>query len=104
MFFVAFYGLIISKNAVRSIIFILLLQTAVVMFFLGIGYVDGILPPIGENIASGQQIADPLPQALMLTAIIIAISVVAVNITMLMTLFRKVKSTDWDILRKENKK
>ena len=104
MFFVGFYGLITSKNIVKSIIFILILQTGVVMFFLSIGYVDGILPPIGENIEQGQPIADPLPQALMLTAIIIAISVVAVNITMLMTLFRKFKSTDWDTLKKENMK
>ena len=99
LFFVSFFGLIISKKAVKSIIFILIMQSSVVMFFLSIGYSDGILPPIGERLANPQYAADPLPQALMLTAIIIAISVVAVNITMLMTLFRKHRTTDWDTLK-----
>jgi multicomponent Na+:H+ antiporter subunit C len=40
-------------------------------------------------------IADPFPQALMLTAIIIGVSVTAINITMLNTLFRKFKTLDW---------
>ena len=104
LFFVSFFGLIISKKAVKSIVFILIMQTAVVMSFLSIGYFDGILPPIGENLEYPQYVADPLPQALMLTAIIIAISVVAVNITMLMTLFRKYKTTDWDELKTESKR
>lgn len=107
LFFISIFGLISSKKALKSIVFTLLLQTAVVMFFLGIGYSEDTLPPIGIYVADLEQVAavaDPLPQALMLTAIIIAISVVAVNITMLMTLFRKFKSTDWDTLKKENMK
>ena len=102
MFFVSFYGLITSKRAVKSIIFILMLQTAVVMFFLSIGYFEGVMPPVGNVLETPQYAADPLPQGLMLTAIVISISVAAVNITMLMTLFRKHKTTDWDTLKKEN--
>ena len=102
LFFVSFYGMITSKKAVKSIVFILIMQTSVVMFFLGTGYVDGIMPPIGDTLASPRYAADPLPQGLMLTAIVISISVVAVNITMLMTLFRKCKSTDWDVIKNKN--
>ena len=105
LFFVSFYGLITSKKALKSIVFTLLLQTAVVMFFLGIGYGENILPPIGENVLSPDSVAfvaDPLPQALMLTAIIIGVSVSAINIVMLTTLFRKHKTTDWDVIKKEN--
>ena len=105
LFFVSFYGLITSKKALKSIAFTLLLQTAVVMFFLGIGYTENILPPIGENVMNPDSVAfvaDPLPQALMLTAIIIGVSVSAINIVMLMTLFRKHKTTDWDTIKKEN--
>jgi len=104
LFFISFFGLITGKRALKSIIFILLMQTAVVMFFLSIGYADGIRPPIGERLENPQYAADPLPQALMLTAIIIAISVVAVNITMLMTLLRKYGTTNWDTLKNESKR
>ena len=103
MFFVSFYGLITSKKAIKSIVFILLLQTSVVMFFLSIGYSDGVLPPMAGSIERYGYVADPLPQALMLTAIIIGISVAAVNITMLMTLFRKYKTTDWNAIKEKSK-
>jgi len=96
MFFISLFGLITCNNVIKSIIFILMIQTAVIMFWLTIG--RGNLSPIVDDIAILEditQIADPLPQALMLTAIIIGISVTAVIITMLNTLFRKHHMTDW---------
>ena len=47
MFFISFYGLITGKNAVKSVVFISLMEISVIMFFLCIGYERGILPPIG---------------------------------------------------------
>ena len=102
LFFISIFGLISSKKALKSIVFTLLLQTAVVMFFLGIGYSEDTLPPIGIYVADLEQVAavaDPLPQALMLTAIIISVCVLAINITIIMSLFRKHKTTDWDTLK-----
>jgi multicomponent Na+:H+ antiporter subunit C len=102
LFFISFYGLIIMKKAIKSIVFILIMQTAVVIFYLGIGYIDGIRAPIGDNLQDIAGIADPLPQALMLTAIVISISVVAINITMLMEMIRKHKTSDWDALKEKS--
>lgn len=99
MFFISFYGLIVSRSAAKSIVFIVLKETSVIMFFLSIGYSQGILPPIGGNLQYGYNVADPLPQALMITAIIIGLAVTAINIIMLLTLSRKIKSTDWDIIK-----
>jgi len=101
MFFVSLFGVITCNNVVKSIIFTLMLQSAVIMFWLSLG--RGKLPPIIDDIAileNTQYIADPLPQALMLTAIIIGISVTAVIITMLNTLYRKHKMTDWKTMEK----
>lgn len=102
MFFISFYGLIVSKNAVKSIILIVLMEASVIMFFLSIGYNRGMLPPIGDNIQNIYNVADPLPQALMITAVIIGLAVTAVNITMLITLCRKIKSTDWDVIKEKS--
>jgi len=102
MFFISFYGLIVSKNAIKSIVFIVLMESAVIMFFLSLGYSSGIIPPIGQNLELAENVADPLPQALMITAIIIGLSITAINITMLITLCRKLKTTDWDIIRKKS--
>jgi len=99
VFFLGFYGLITSKNIIKSIVSIGLMEVAVVVFFLSLGFVDGMRPPIGLGMQT-QNVADPLPQALMLTAIIIGLTVTAVNLTMLISLYRECKTTDWEIAKK----
>lgn len=97
MFFISFYGLIISKKIIKSIIFMTLMEMAVIMFFLTLGTRSGHLPPvIGQNMAYA---VDPLPQALMITAIIIGLAVTAVNLTMLISLCREAHTTDWDVVK-----
>jgi len=101
MFFISFFGIITSGNIVKSIILIILMQTAVILFWLGLGARLGVVPPIFEDIAyvyDPNAIADPLPQALMLTAIIIGIAVTAINITLLNALFRKYQTVEWKIM------
>ena len=98
LFFISFFGMITSNNIIKSIVFILLMQTSVVMFWLLVGGMMGTSPPIGAYHPDVDVVSDPLPQALMLTAIIIGISVTAINITMLNTLFRKHQTADWETL------
>ena len=104
MFFAGFYGLVISKNIIKSIICIGILEMAVIMFLISIGFTDGMRPPIGEipENAAYTEFADPLPQALLLTAIIIGITVTAVNIIFFISLCRQYKTSSWDIIKKKN--
>jgi len=103
MFFMGFYGLITCKNVIKSIIYITVLEMAVIIFWVGLGFRVGMVPPVGRFLYEDMAyIADPLPQALMLTAIIIGMSVTAANIVMLITLVRKVKSTDWDVIKEKS--
>lgn len=96
LFFIGFYGLIVSKKIIKSIIFTCVMEMAVILFWVAMGTRTGLLPPIGHEL---YYIADPLPQALMLTAIIIGLAVTAVNLTMLISLTRQYKSTDWDTVK-----
>ncbi|MCL2405226.1 MAG: cation:proton antiporter subunit C [Defluviitaleaceae bacterium] len=102
LFFISFYGLITTSNIIKCIVFIMLMQTSVIMFWLGVGARFGITPPIIGDVAYleyADMIADPLPQALMLTAIIIGIAVTAINVTMLNALFKKYKTVNWAAMR-----
>ena len=99
LFFIAFYGLITSKNIIKSILTILLMEMSVIMFIVSIGFRDGMTPPIGKDLGN---VSDPLPQALVITAIIIGVTVAAVNLTMLISFYRQYKSTDWDDVKKKN--
>lgn len=103
LFFICFYGLIVSRNIIKSIVFILLMEASIIMFFLTFGFGTGIVPPVGANLYMHEHVADPLPQALMITAIVVGLATTAINITMFITLFRKFKSADWDEVKELNK-
>ncbi|MCL2287442.1 MAG: cation:proton antiporter subunit C [Firmicutes bacterium] len=99
MFFISFYGLISSKNVIKSIVSILLMEVAVIVFFLGIGFTGRAVPPVGTDLITLEYVADPLPQALMITAVIVGLATTAINITMFITLFRKYKTADWNTIK-----
>ena len=108
LFFVSFFGLITGSNIIKSIAFILLMQSAAVMAWIVSGSGFGRVPPIilDAQYLDTTAIADPLPQALMITAIVIGVAVVAVNIVMLNSLIRKYGTAEWkdiDDLARENK-
>jgi multicomponent Na+:H+ antiporter subunit C len=99
VFFIGFYGLITSRNIIKSIAAITVMQMAVIVFFLGVGFIEGMRPPIGTSM---ENVADPLPQALVLTAIIIGVTVTAVNLTMLISLSHQIKNTNWDSVESDS--
>ena len=95
MFFIGFFGIISSRNIIKSLMFIAMTEAGVVLFFLSIGAAAGILPPIAEHLNEYGNLADPLPSALMITAIVIGLSIMAIALTMLMTLLRRYRTADW---------
>lgn len=105
MLCISFYGLTVSRNIIKSIVLTVLMESSVIMFFLGIGFrlqQGGMIPPIGAELVHMESltyVADPLPQALMITAIVIGLSVTAVNIIMLLNLLRKFNTADWDTVK-----
>jgi multicomponent Na+:H+ antiporter subunit C len=106
VFFISFFGILISDHVVKSIVLVTLMQTSVILLWLGIGARLGAAPPLFPGVEYidpyiMEGVADPLPQALMLTAIIIGIAVTAVNITVLNALFRRYKVLDWATMQQK---
>ena len=97
VFFIGFYGVIASNSIIKTIVSTSIMEIAVVLFFLSIGFFEGVAPPIGQDLA---KVADPLPQALVITAIIMGVAVTAVNLTMLISLCTKNKTADWSELKR----
>lgn len=99
LFMVGIYALSSRRNIVKTIISLAIVQSAIILFFLSINYSKSAVPPIG--IALKQPVADPIPQALMITAIVVGISVTAVSLTMFITLYHKFGSTNWNKVRQK---
>jgi len=93
LFFIGAYGIVARRNILKSIISLSIIQAGIVLFFISINHPVNALPPIG--IALTSPVADPLPQAMMITAIVIGVSVTALSLTMFITLYHKYGSTNW---------
>lgn len=96
LFFIGVYGMVARRNILKTIISLCIIQGAIILFFISN---DGIAAPIGRVVPAGA--ADPVPQALMLTAIVVGISVTAVSLTMFITLYHKYGSTNWNKVKRK---
>lgn len=93
LFCVGMYGLLARRNIIKSIISLMILEASVIIYFITLhGQMDK-QPPIGD--IPPEMMVDPLPQALMITAIVIGISVTAVNLTLFITLYHRYGTTNW---------
>lgn len=103
LFFIGIYGVILRRSIIKSVISIIVMETAVILFFLTINFDEASSPPIGSEVQAA--IADPLPQAFMITAIVIGIAVTAVSLTMANTINDRYGTSNWKELtfkRKEH--
>jgi multicomponent Na+:H+ antiporter subunit C len=100
LFFVGVYGLIARRNIIKSIMSISIMQVAIILYFITTNIAPGSAPPIGD-VAQTLQVADPLPQALMITDIVIGIGVTAAGLTMFIHLYHRYGSSNWQKIMKK---
>ena len=98
IFFIGVYGVVARRNIMKTVIALGIMDAAVILFFVAAGGTGSTSAPIGTNIDSGA--ADAVPQALMITAIVIGIAVTAVSLTMFIYLYNKYGTTNWEKARK----
>lgn len=97
LFFIGVYGLTARRNVIKSIVGLGIMQAAIILFFVSMNASTEAVPPIGRSF--DVMPADPVPQALMITAVVIGMSVTAVSLTMFITLYHKYGSTNWNKVR-----
>ncbi|KPK96418.1 cation:proton antiporter [bacterium SM23_31] len=98
LFVMGLYCLIAKKHLIKKIIGIAILDYAVNLFLILIGYKSGGIPPVlfeGMNKQTfSQQSVDPLPQALVLTSIVISLGVLIMMVSIALRLYEKYKTFD----------
>lgn len=104
LFCIGLYGLAARRNIIKSIISLGLLELSVILFFLSVGGDASQRPPIASAGTEVTAMVDPLPQALMITAIVIGISVTAVALTLFITMYHHYGTTNWDTTRDLNRR
>jgi multisubunit Na+/H+ antiporter MnhC subunit len=78
---IGLYGALTQRNLLRMIVAFTVANTGVNLVLIAVGYLAGRTAPILDTavlqVEAAQRIVDPLPQALVLTAIVIGVGVTA---------------------------
>ena len=105
IFLLGVYGILDSNNLMKKLMAMNIMQVAVIIFFLVLGQKEGGTIPIlmGGQINIDQYI-NPLPHALMLTAIVVSLSTTGVALALLMRIQGSYGEIEEDeIMRRMNK-
>ncbi len=100
-----FVGIFLKKNLVMKIIAMDVMSTGVIAYYVAVAARDGLLTPIFGAGAGRTQIgtyADPVPQAVILTAIVIGVSIQALMLVGVMKLARNHPTLETDEIETSN--
>lgn len=92
------YGVIAKKNLVKIVIGLVIIEYATNLMLVLIGYRHGGSAPIITNVENAAKEAstfvDPLPQALVMTSIVIGLSVTLMAVVICLRLYEKYGTLD----------
>jgi len=94
LFLVGFYGVITRRNLVKIAISLSIMEVSIFLFFALIGYIDGGVAPIVDPSDPARIYVDPLPQAMVLTAIVIGLATTAMLMAVIIRIYRKYGTFD----------
>jgi len=98
------YCLIAKKNIVKKIIGITITEYSINLFLVLLGYRrGGVAPILLKGMDNGELVdksVDPLPQALVLTSIVIGLGVLALMVSMCLRIYEKYNTFDMSEINK----
>ena len=101
---VGLYIILVKRNLIKVIIGLGILDTGVNLFLISVGYITkGTAPIFSRSDIDHENMVDPVPQALVLTAIVIGVAVLALALSLAIRLYqhygtlnlRKIKEQRW---------
>ena len=109
LFVIGLYCAVVKKNMVKIVLGIVIMEYAVNLFLIMLGYrIGGIAPIMGpEDVQGGQTAAgfidasvDPLPQAIVLTSIVIGLGSLALMVSLCIRIYEKYGTFDITEIRR----
>ena len=80
---IGLYAVIAKHNLVKKLIGLSIFQSAVFLMYITMDKVEGGTAPIIQKGVEGQVFSNPLPQVLILTAIVVGVSTLALGLAIL---------------------
>uniref|UniRef100_A0A7V4KBB2 Cation:proton antiporter n=1 Tax=Fervidobacterium pennivorans TaxID=93466 RepID=A0A7V4KBB2_FERPE len=96
---IGLYGIVSQKNLFKQLVSLTIIDTAVNIFIVSLGYLHGAEAPIYSSVTPLANFVDPLPQALVLTAIVISVGTLAIAAMLLVHINEEYGSVDAEEIR-----
>lgn len=91
IFLIGLRGVMNKANMVKKVMGLSIANSAIILLFVYYGSMSGNTAPIE---GTGEIMVDPLPQALMLTAIVVGVCVIALALVLVYRLYLKFHTLD----------
>jgi multicomponent Na+:H+ antiporter subunit C len=99
LFLIGLYGIVSSRNLVRAILSLTIVQASTYVVLLGVGYSKGGKAPIFADIPQVSQTVDPVVQVLVLVDIVVEATVTALLLALAVQAHKRFGSLDPHDLR-----
>ena len=100
---IGLYAMIAKNNLIKKLVGMNIFQTAIILFYVSIGYKRDATIPIIQNAHGGHGAAihaadyiNPLPHVLMLTAIVVSVSTFGVALALAVKIYQRYKTLEED--------
>lgn len=97
------YAVMANDNLIKKIIGINIFQTAVFLFYISISKLAGATTPVLMLGAVDVMYDNPLPQVLVLTAIVVGVSITSVSLAIILLIHREYGTLEEDEILEMNK-
>ncbi len=100
LFFVGLFGLLTQRHLIKIFISIAIMETAVFIFFIGTIFHKELTAPIlGDGHTEFVGMNDPIPHAMILTAIVIGMALFALGVSFAIEYYKLTGRTDIDKMK-----
>ena len=97
LFFVGLFGLLTRKHIIKVFISIAIMETSIFLLFIGLTFkIDFIAPILDTAHVDVSVMNDPIAHAMILTAIVIGMAVLALGVSFAIEYFKLTGKTDID--------
>ena len=99
LFILGIWGMVKKDNLIKKVVALNIFNSSIVIFFIYLASRSGSTAPIMER--GIRDIVDPLPQALMLTAIVIGICLTALALSLILKIYRRYQTLSIQRIQKK---
>jgi multicomponent Na+:H+ antiporter subunit C len=94
LFVVGLYGVVSSRNLVRTVLCLTIVQSSTYVLLLAVGYRHAGVAPIVADVPATSNLVDPVVQVLVLTDVVIEATVTALLLALVVQAHKRFGSVD----------